>query len=781
MTEEGGNKDRSPRRKGKPSGQRRLLALATFVAVSITGMDSAVAVFANPTPLDSLHTSAADAWTGWRGLSAQGLAQLALPSRWSADDGIRWKTSIPGQGHSSPIVFGDRVYVSTAYGRTNRVLVQRGLGWLTFGLVLAVATLAVPIVACRCGLGRSHIGRDLTAGISIVTAVTVLAVIACYGFALLDIPRCNIRGWIASTVFASLSLMLAAAATDCRRSRLAIGISAIGFAIFVLAAFPSKSHAFRGGLSSLPTQISIVTAAAPLLIGVTLVTLARWSTATIWRAVLFVVTITAATTGVFIVRNMLVFRDAGLPEVTYVPQLSVWILALSAAPVVYVWLGSGPRARTPAITFCIVLVGALSLVLTAALGIEYLATRSPYLAYQLGAPKLESQPGGLALGASGAALVVYMIRVLRTAAATKANLPSSRLSRAFGLTALALATVFFIRVNYVQGQGRTVRAIVSLDRHSGEVRWILGALEGPQAPIDGRNSPATPTPVTDGHLVCAYFGTPGLMCTDRHGRLAWSRTDLAYEGYYGVGFSPVLSDRILIIASEPPDGLASVHALDAVTGTTLWKREFRTSPALSGNNRTPIVAEVDRKKVLILWGLDYVKALALGSGDELWGYRFAAGGDLVSSLTSDAERLYLSDITGTVALDYASLVSGHDPVRWTNKARANCASPVLSNGILFTVTDTGIATALRVDTGATLWRQRLPGHYFASLVASPEAVYFTNSDGVTTVVGAERTFRVIAQNHLGEPTVASMAAVRGELFVRTATKVYAITDPSRLR
>jgi outer membrane protein assembly factor BamB len=94
--------------------------------------------------------------------------------------------------------------------------------------------------------------------------------------------------------------------------------------------------------------------------------------------------------------------------------------------------------------------------------------------------------------------------------------------------------------------------------------------------------------------------------------------------------------------------------------------------------------------------------------------------------------------------------------------------------MLFTVTDAGVAAAIRADSGETLWRRRLPGHYFASLVASPSAVYFTNSDGLTTVIAAEPVFRQIAQNDLGEETMASPAAAGGELFVRTSGGLYAI-------
>jgi outer membrane protein assembly factor BamB len=54
-------------------------------------------------------------WTQWRGPLANGVAQNANPPvEWSEKKNIRWKVALPGQGHSSPIVFGDRVYVMAA-------------------------------------------------------------------------------------------------------------------------------------------------------------------------------------------------------------------------------------------------------------------------------------------------------------------------------------------------------------------------------------------------------------------------------------------------------------------------------------------------------------------------------------------------------------------------------------------------------------------------------------------------------------------------------------------
>ena len=55
------------------------------------------------------------AWPQWRGPLANGVAPRANPPiEWSETKNLRWKVALPGKGHSSPIVFGDRVYLTAA-------------------------------------------------------------------------------------------------------------------------------------------------------------------------------------------------------------------------------------------------------------------------------------------------------------------------------------------------------------------------------------------------------------------------------------------------------------------------------------------------------------------------------------------------------------------------------------------------------------------------------------------------------------------------------------------
>lgn len=56
----------------------------------------------------------AEDWPCWRGPRLDGSSTAkTLPLKWSATENIAWKTAIPGEGHSSPIVHGERVFLTS--------------------------------------------------------------------------------------------------------------------------------------------------------------------------------------------------------------------------------------------------------------------------------------------------------------------------------------------------------------------------------------------------------------------------------------------------------------------------------------------------------------------------------------------------------------------------------------------------------------------------------------------------------------------------------------------
>jgi len=67
----------------------------------------------------------AENWPGWRGPNGDGISsEINVPIKWSRTENIVWKTAIPGKGHSSPIVWEDRVFLTTCLSdRKDRLLI----------------------------------------------------------------------------------------------------------------------------------------------------------------------------------------------------------------------------------------------------------------------------------------------------------------------------------------------------------------------------------------------------------------------------------------------------------------------------------------------------------------------------------------------------------------------------------------------------------------------------------------------------------------------------------
>src|SRR5688500_6898657 len=81
--------------------------------------------------LCGLCVVAAEDWPHWRGPQASGVSpEPSLPTKWSATENIAWKAPLAGAGISTPIVSGDRVYVTSQLGtgisRQGPRLVQGG-------------------------------------------------------------------------------------------------------------------------------------------------------------------------------------------------------------------------------------------------------------------------------------------------------------------------------------------------------------------------------------------------------------------------------------------------------------------------------------------------------------------------------------------------------------------------------------------------------------------------------------------------------------------------------
>ena len=90
--------------------------------------------------VSSIIPASGDDWPAWRGPRGDGISlETNAPLKWSATENIAWHTEIPGNGRSSPIVFGDRVFVTTGVeeDESRRVLcIDRASGKIIWNTVV---------------------------------------------------------------------------------------------------------------------------------------------------------------------------------------------------------------------------------------------------------------------------------------------------------------------------------------------------------------------------------------------------------------------------------------------------------------------------------------------------------------------------------------------------------------------------------------------------------------------------------------------------------------------
>ncbi|MCA9149989.1 MAG: PQQ-binding-like beta-propeller repeat protein [Planctomycetales bacterium] len=107
-------------------------------------------------------------------------------------------------------------------------------------------------------------------------------------------------------------------------------------------------------------------------------------------------------------------------------------------------------------------------------------------------------------------------------------------------------------------------------------------------------------------------------------------------------------------------------------------------------------------------------------------------------------------------------------------------SPVVQDGILFMVKDSGILTSVNAETGEPIKQGRLAGrgNYYASPVAGDNKVYLCSESGVVSIVTAHGAWTLLASHDLAETMYATPSIVDGRLFLRTSQALYCFAEPA---
>jgi len=323
--------------------------------------------------------------------------------------------------------------------------------------------------------------------------------------------------------------------------------------------------------------------------------------------------------------------------------------------------------------------------------------------------------------------------------------------------------------------------VVCLDRTTGRELWhtkLWGT--APTLYHESKSSMASPSPVTDGRHVYAFFGSGDVFCLDMDGRLIWQRSLAAeygeFENRFAASSSPLLFDDLLVVQCDHY-GPSYLLAIDAATGENRWKVD-RPEVWLSWSSPVLVHVEGRADPELVVSGSEKLDAYDPRSGEKLWTVRGLARECIPTPLTGHG-LLYAT--SGPNNATYAIRPGGRGDVTDSHVAwTATRGNPFVPSAILvgkyyYLVDDHGIATCLDAERGRSVWRKRLGGDFTASPVSTGGAIYFTNEAGQTVVLAANtEKYTELARNTIDEPVFASAAISQGCLFLRSTKQLWCI-------
>ena len=330
-----------------------------------------------------------------------------------------------------------------------------------------------------------------------------------------------------------------------------------------------------------------------------------------------------------------------------------------------------------------------------------------------------------------------------------------------------------------KGDGRVTFLVSAFDRRAGTRAWQLELpAEQPLPSVHEKHNLASPSPVTDGQRVYAWFATGQIAAVDRSGMLVWKKhlgADYGpFEINWGHGSSPtVFRDLLILICYH--ESQSYLLALDTRTGAVRWKVD---APAGVTSYSTPLVIEAGGKAEVIVNSSTGVSGHDLATGARLWhideANRFPIPMPLFQNGLIYASRGYRSSPFMAVRPGGRGDVAGSH-VAW----RASSGAPYVSSlvyydNLIYMVGDVGVLTVVDAATGARVHQERIGGVYSASPVAGDGKVYLLSEDGETIVVAAGRTPKVISRNRIAARQLASPAIAGGRLFIRSDDALYAI-------
>lgn len=345
--------------------------------------------------------------------------------------------------------------------------------------------------------------------------------------------------------------------------------------------------------------------------------------------------------------------------------------------------------------------------------------------------------------------------------------------------------------------------LLCISKLDGSIMWQKQVASGDRT-AGPRSNMSSPSPVTDGKLVVALYGTGDIAAFDLKGNELWKRNLGQEYGKFAImwlyGSSPLLYQNRLYVqvlqTSPVPkdythanDGNSTRESyllcIDPKTGKDIWK-QVRESNARQESKESYASPIPNGKEILVLGG-DCITGHDAKTGHEIWRagglnpkndpwWRIVpspvvgAGMVFASAPKRDPVFAFKQGGQGDITESHLAWKLTENPTDWS--------TPLFYQEKLFVLDgDRHVLSCLNPKTGEKFWTQKLEVRepIWSSPTGADGKIYMISEAGTAFVVNAEDG-KILSTVKMGEqPVRSSIVAARGELFIRTAEHLYCIT------
>ncbi len=180
--------------------------------------------------------------------------------------------------------------------------------------------------------------------------------------------------------------------------------------------------------------------------------------------------------------------------------------------------------------------------------------------------------------------------------------------------------------------------VIALDRKNGKILWKNEVPRNRENKLLKPNNPASPSPVTDGENVYAFFHDFGLISFSADGKERWRMPLGPFQIVFGFGASPVIVDDNVILPCDQ-DSTSYLIAVDRNTGRLKWKVD---RPGVISGYSTPIIYQpLNGKKQILIAESFQLSAYSPDNGERLWYVRGLAC-EMKSVPSIHGDQLYIN-------------------------------------------------------------------------------------------------------------------------------------------